>query len=462
MFLKQYYIGCLAHASYTVGDEQAGVAAVIDPRRDVDEYVADAEAAGMRIGHVILTHFHADFVSSHLEFRDRFGAEIHVGARGEAQYAFTPAHDGDILALGAVRLEFLETPGHTPEGICAVVYDGAADPAKAHAVFTGDTLFIGDVGRPDLVVSQGFTSDVLAGWLYDSLREKLLPLPDDTLVYPAHGAGSLCGRNLSSDTYSTMGVQRLYNYALQEMTKEAFIEVITADLPTVPAYFGWDANLNKMDHPFPRRTVDVARLGLGDFLALMRQGAQVLDAREARDFAAAHLRGSINIGLDGSFAQWAGAVLDFERPILLVVYPGGEPEAVMRLARVGLDDVPGFLSGGTQSLEAMPELVDVTERITAATLAEQLESDDPPLVVDVRAKTEWEAGHIDGSINIPLPELAQRLDELPSDRRLALHCLSAYRSSIAAGLLQRAGRSDFTELIGGIAAWEASSLPVVV
>ena len=461
MILKQYYTACLAHASYLVGDEAAGIAVVVDPERDVDMYVADAAAAGMRIGHVILTHFHADFVTSHLEFRDRYGAEIHLGARGEAEYAFTPARDGDVLELAAVRLEFLETPGHTLESICTVVYDTASGQAAPHAVLTGDTLFIGDVGRPDLVASEGVESGVLAGMLYDSLHEKLLPLPDDTLVYPAHGAGSLCGRNLSTDTFSTMGEQRAYNYALQPMSKEEFVELVTTDLPPAPSYFGWDVRLNRMERPFARRDTDVRRLGLDEFLARVRDGAQVLDAREPRDFAAAHVRGSINVGLDGSFAQWAGSVLDFERPILLVVYPGGEEEAAMRLSRVGLDDVAGFLSGAMQSLEALPEMVDSTVRIAASTLAERLAAADPPLVLDVRSKDEWRAGRIEGSLNVPLQELRERMGDLPRDRPLAVHCQSAYRSSIAAGVLQRAGIDDFTELVGGIAAWQASGLPVV-
>lgn len=458
MFLKQYYIGCLAHASYLVGDEVSGHAAVVDPRRDIQEYLDDASANGLRIEHVILTHFHADFVSGHLDLRDAVGAKIHLGARGDAEYATIPAHDGDIVDLGGVRLELLETPGHTPEGICAVVHD-LTKGGQPHAVFTGDTLFIGDVGRPDLVASQGVSPEELAGQLYDSLHEKLLPLPDDTLVYPAHGAGSLCGRNMSTDTSSTMGVQRTFNYALQPMGRDEFIEMAIADLPPAPSYFGWDAQLNRKERPSSRGAISVRRLSLAEVLAAQRDGTQVLDARDPMDFAAAHLRGSINVGLDGAFAQWAGAVLTPGKPIAIVVYPGGEEGAVMRLRRIGFDDVIGFLSGGLQALETRDELVERTERITAPVLAERLASDHPPLIVDVRSPTEWESGHIEGSVNIPLQELPARVGELPADRPLAVHCLGGYRSSVAASLLQHAGLVDFTELVGGFQAWQASKLP---
>ncbi|MDA1035367.1 MAG: MBL fold metallo-hydrolase [Chloroflexi bacterium] len=461
MFLKQYYLDCLAHASYLIGDEKAGVAAVIDPRRDIDEYVQDAAAAGMTIKHVLLTHFHADFVSGHLDFRDELGAEIHLGAKAIAEYAFTPAGDGGVLELGAVQLRFLETPGHTPESVCAVVADTAAKPDEPYAVLTGDTLFIGDVGRPDLVASEGLDANTLAGWLYDSLHDKLLPLPDATLVYPAHGAGSLCGRNLSTDTFSTMGTQRLYNYALQDMTKDEFIQMVTKDQPTAPNYFGWDALLNKKERPFSVRTVELQRLGLGGFLSIAEAGAQILDVRDPVDFAAGHLNGAISVGLDGAFAQWAGAVLDFEKPIIIVVYPGGEAETVTRLARVGLQNVIGFLSSGMGAVASYPELVETTVRITAKNLAERVAEPEPPVVIDVRGQAEWKAGHIEGSVNIPLQELSARLGDLPQDRSIALQCLGGYRSSVAASILQRAGITNLVELTGGLQAWEASKLPTV-
>jgi hydroxyacylglutathione hydrolase len=459
MLLKQYYLDCLAHASYLVGDEKAGIAAVVDPRRDIDEYLEDAAKAGLAIKHVILTHFHADFVSSHLNFRDDYGATIHIGAQGSAEYEFSPVHDGDTLDLGDVHLEFLETPGHTPESISTVVTDTATSD-KPYAVFTGDTLFIGDVGRPDLVASEGFDAKTLATALYDSLHEKLLPLPDDTIVYPAHGAGSLCGRNMSTDTFSTIGVQRAYNYALQDMTRDEFVAMITKDQPPVPSYFGWDAQLNRRELPFGGRTVELERLSFDEFLKRADDGSQILDARDPVDFAARHMRGAINVGLDGSFAQWAGAVLDFHTPIILIIYPGGEAEIVTRLARVGIDNITGFLSSGMQPFEARPDLLERTERITAKNLDELLAEPNPPVIVDVRGPFEWQAGHIEGSINLPLQQLQDRLNEIPN-RPFALQCLAGYRSSVAASILQRKGITDFIELTGGIEAWEASKLPTV-
>ena len=462
MFLKQYFLGCLAHASYMVADEETRTAVVVDPQRDVDEYLADAEREGFAIRHAFLTHFHADFVSGHLELRDRLGAEIHLGASAQADYAFTPMADGDSLEFGSVRLAVLETPGHTPEGISILVYDLAADAESPHAVLTGDTLFIGDVGRPDLMASVGVTSEELAGMLYDSLRDKLLPLPDETLVYPAHGAGSMCGRNLSSDTSSTLGVQRLYNHALQPMTKREFVALVTADLPPAPAYFAFDADLNRRE----RATLDAALeqslrpLDLDTVLRLRAEGAQALGVRDPSEFAAGHLAGSIGIGLGGSFATWAGTMLDPATPIIIVAEPGAEPEAATRLGRIGFDRVAGYLDGGMLALGERADLVSRVERITAATLDELRSGGSPPAVMDVRAPSEWEAGHIDGSVNVPLNELATRLDEVPHEGMCVVHCASAYRSTIAMGLLQREGIDNCVELVGGIAAWEASQLAV--
>ena len=463
MLLKQYYLECLAHASYLIGDEASGVAVVVDPRRDIGLYLDEAAANGMTVQHVVLTHFHADFLAGHLELRDRTGAEIHIGARAEAAYAFTPVHDGDLLDLGAsTRIRFIETPGHTPEGISLLVYDLSANRDEPHAVLTGDTLFIGDVGRPDLLGSVGFTSERLAGILYDTLHQKLLPLPDETLVYPAHGAGSLCGRSLSTDTVSTIGEQRSFNYALQPMSKEAFVSLITNELPAAPAYFGRNAMLNRAERATapPDGDTGPEPLSVNDVLRIQAEGGQVLDVRDPADFAGAHLRGSINAGLNGAFAQWAGEVLDFDAPIALVTYPGGEQETLTRLRRVGLDNVAGFLAGGMQALEDTPGLVGRTERVAAGNLAAQLAGGHPPLAVDVRAKHEWDEGHIPGSLNIPLLGLRERLGELPRDRALTLYCLSGYRSSVAASLLQRAGITGVTELVGGMAAWRASKLAV--
>jgi DMSO/TMAO reductase YedYZ molybdopterin-dependent catalytic subunit/glyoxylase-like metal-dependent hydrolase (beta-lactamase superfamily II) len=460
MILKQYYLGCLAHASYLIADEGSGEAAVVDPQRDVHEYVEDARRLGCRIGHVILTHFHADFLAGHLELRDREGAALYLGARASAEYDFTPLGDHQSIELGQTRLEVLETPGHSPESISILVYDLAGDDRQPHAVLSGDTLFIGDVGRPDLRASLGWSAEELGGLLYDSLHEKLLTLPDDVLVYPAHGAGSLCGKNLSTDTVSTIGVQRRYNYALQPMSRDDFVRAVTAEQPDTPAYFTYDAVLNTKERPTLEQALaeQLKPLELDDALELAAQGAQLLDVREPADFAGAHLGGSVNVALGGSYATWAGTVLERERPIVLVAQPGREQEAALRLGRIGFDNVAGYLDGGMQALEPRPDLVDRTERITAATLAERLEAPEPPVVLDVRTEPEWREQRIDGSQNIPLGRLLERLDEVPRDRELVVQCATGYRSSIAASLLRRRGFEAIADLVGGFAAWTASTV----
>jgi rhodanese-related sulfurtransferase/glyoxylase-like metal-dependent hydrolase (beta-lactamase superfamily II) len=458
MILKQYYLGCLAHASYVVADEAAGMAAVVDPQRDVDQYVDEARRLGCRIGHVFLTHFHADFVAGHLELREREGATIHLGARAKAEYDFAPLGDGESLQLGDVRLEVLETPGHSPESISILVFDGAGERAP-HAVLTGDTLFIGDVGRPDLRASLGWSAEQLGGLLYDSLHAKLMSLPDATLVYPAHGAGSLCGKNLSSETVSTIGEQRRSNYALKPMERDEFVRVVTADQPDTPAYFGYDAALNTQEHPTLDQALEeeMAPLSLDAALALQAGGAQLLDTRDAADFAGAHLAGSVNIGLGGTFATWAGTLLERDRPIVVVAHPQREQEAAVRLGRIGFDNVAGYLEEGMQALQDRPELVEELERITAADLAEQLHSERPPLVLDVRTEREWGQEHIGASLNIPLGRLQPRLGELPRERAIVTHCASGYRSSIAASLLLREGITGVRDLPGGMGAWTAST-----
>ena len=375
MILKQYYLGCLAHASYLLGDEASSTAIIVDPQRDIEQYVADAERFGLQIRHVFLTHFHADFIAGHLELRDRCGATIHLGSRAEAEYAFVPMADGDTLEFPGLRLQVLETPGHTIESISILVFDLKKSPAKPHAVLTGDTLFIGDVGRPDLRASLGWTANDLGAHLYDSLHNKLLTLPDETLVYPAHGAGSLCGKQLSSDTVSSLGDQRRMNYALQPMSKEEFIRLVTADQPDAPQYFTYDAILNTRE----RVTLDsnlervLQPVALDEVLRLGDAGAQVLDVRDAAEFAKGHLAGSINIGLGGQYATWAGTLLDRVRPIVIIAEPGREQEAALRLGRIGFDHVRGYLDGGMAALAARPDLVWPTERVSAATVAEELD-----------------------------------------------------------------------------------------
>jgi len=462
MYFQRYYLGCLAHASYMIADEETKIAAVIDPQRDIDQYLADAQANGFQIKYVFLTHFHADFVAGHIELRDKAGAKIYLGERAQAEYDFTPVKDGDVVEFGKVRLSVLETPGHTPEGISLLVYDLAQSDRDPRAVLTGDTLFIGDVGRPDLLASIGVTADELADMLYDSLNNKLLPLPDATLVYPAHGAGSMCGKQLSTEAFSTIGEQRKYNYALQPMSRAEFKRLVTADQAEAPDYFVHDAILNRQD----RQSLETALRGslkpieLDEVVKLQRAGAQVVDVREAIDFAGAHLAGSINIGLKGKYATWCGTVLDREKPIIVLADDGDEEEAIMRLGRIGFDRVQGFVAGGPKSLEQKPQLMATTDRITGQALLEEMENRAMLLVVDVRAEKEWQDGHIDGSINIPLSHLKERADELPKNKSLVVHCKSGYRSSIAASILQKQAFEHVLDLVGGFDAWTASKLPV--
>ena len=460
MILKQYYLGCLAHASYLIGDEKTRTAAVIDPQRDVQQYLEDVERQKLQIHHVFLTHFHADFVAGHLELRDRMGARIYLGARADAEYEFTPMKDGEVLEFGNVRLTVLETPGHTSESISILVYDLEQGDRQPTAVLTGDTLFIGDVGRPDLRATLGWSSTELGRMLYKSLHEKLLVLPDNTVVYPGHGAGSMCGKHLSEDTVSTIGIQRHYNYALQPMSRDEFVDIVTADQPDAPPYFTYDAILNKPEHPTLDETLErmLKPLTLDNVLGFKEGGAQLLDVRDPADFAGAHVVDSINISLGGRYATWAGTLLDRKTPIVIISEPGREEEASVRLGRIGFDHVAGYLEGGMQALERRPDLVRRTVRVSAATLAEQLASSQPPTVIDVRTGSEWQSKRIEGSLNIPLNHLQERIREVPDNRPIVVHCASGYRSSIAASLLERHGIKDFADLVGGIAAWETSKL----
>jgi len=463
MLLKQYYLGCLAHASYLIGDEVSGTAIIVDPQRDIQQYLADAAKAGLQIRHVFLTHFHADFVAGHLELRDRCAATIHLGSRAQAEYSFRPMRDGDMLEFPALRLQVLETPGHTIESISILVFDLQKDPLKPYAVLTGDTLFIGDVGRPDLRASLGWSASDLGAHLYDSLRNKLLPLPDETLVYPAHGAGSLCGKQLSSDTVSTLGDQRPLNYALQPMSKEEFIRLVTADQPDAPPYFTYDAILNTRERVTLEENLEhvLRPIELDEVLRMGDAGAHVLDVRDPAEFAKGHLAGSINIGLGGQYATWAGTVLDRAKPIVIIAEPGREQEAAVRLGRIGFDHVQGYLKGGMEALAGRPDLVWPTERVTAPMVAEELAAAEPPLLLDIRNPREWATKHIEGSRNVPLNHLQERIAEIPRDRRVAVHCAGGYRSSIAASILHQYGITNLIEMAGGLAAWEAAKLPVV-
>jgi hydroxyacylglutathione hydrolase len=457
MILEQFYLNCLAHASYLVADETSARAVVIDPQRDVAVYLKFAAEHGLHIDHVVLTHLHADFLAGHLELRQATGATIHLGRLAQAEYAFSPLGTGDSIDLGSVRLEAIETPGHTPESISLLVFDPKSGSSEPRAVLTGDTLFIGDVGRPDLRASLGWSANALGEMLYDSLHDKLLPLPDATLVYPAHGAGSLCGRALSQQTVSTMGEQRRVNYALQPMAREAFVDVVTRDQPDAPDYFTYDAVLNTRERPTLDETLarELKPLTVPEFLDARAAGAQVLDTRDPAMFAASHLANSINIGLVGQYATWAGTLLSHDAPIVIIADPGTERDSALRLGRIGFDNVAGYLNGGLASLADRPDLTHATERLSPDVLAQRLAATDAPLVLDVRTANERESGTITDSLHVPLNQLPRRLAEIPRDRPIVVHCAGGYRSSIAASLLQREGIA-VSELAGGIAAWEAA------
>ena len=456
MFFHQFYLGCLAHASYFLGDEKTGTAVVVDPQRDIDQYVALAEEKGMRIEHVFLTHFHADFLAGHLELRDRFGAKLYIGQNGETEYDAVAVKDGDRFEWGNFAIEVRETPGHTHESVCLVIYDDVAEGAPPYGVLTGDTLFIGDVGRPDLFGSVGYTTEQLAGNLYDSLHQKVMTLPDATKVYPAHGAGSMCGKNLSTDTVSTIGAQRLSNYALKAPTKEKFIEQVTADQPEAPAYFAIDAQLNKKERPILETELarSVVPYSLDEFQR-RAAGAQVLDVREAEEFAAGHLAGSVNIGLEGRFATWCGTLLEKEIPILVVAPKGREREAIMRLGRIGFDSAIGYLENADEVLASTK-----TVKFGRVDVRELAASRDQVTVIDIRQPGEFETSHIEGSILMPLAHVRARFAEVPRDRKVALICRTGYRSTIAISLLEQEGFTNLVDLRGGIVAWGEAGQPV--
>ncbi len=464
MKIEQYYLACLSHASYMITDEKTKTAAVVDPQRDIDQYLKDAAAGGYTIKHVFLTHFHADFIAGHIELRDKAGATIRLGSRAQAEFECVQMKDGDAIEFGDVKIEVMETPGHTPEGITLLVYDLAKSATEPQAALTGDTLFIGDVGRPDLLASIGVTADELADMLYESVT-KLVKLPDATLVYPAHGAGSLCGKSLSTELFSTIGEQKKFNYALQPMSREAFKEIVTADQPEAPDYFVHDAILNRKERAALHDAMakQLKPLSVDEVLALEQSGAQLLDVRDGIDFEGGHLRGSLNIALSGKYATWAGSMLTHDRPIVVIAEEGGEEEAVMRLGRIGFDNVAGYLKDGMRALEHRGDLVERTERITAPALAEWLAGDRPdagakPVILDIRSEAEHAGGHIAGSLNIPLPKLEDRIGEVPAGP-VVVHCEGGYRSAIGASLLQKLGREGVHDLVGGFKAWVATKEP---
>jgi hydroxyacylglutathione hydrolase len=457
MYFEQFYLGCLAHASYMLASE--GEAVVVDPQRDVEIYLKAAEANQVSIRHIFETHLHADFVSGHRELAARTGAKIYMGAQAGATFPHVAIEDGFLLCVGKVRITALETPGHTPESICLVITDEEKS-ADAWAVLTGDTLFLGDVGRPDL--SRRYTPVQLAGMLYDSLHNKILRLAADVLVYPAHGAGSLCGRNMRAEKVSTIGTERLTNYALQIKSREEFIEQLTSNLQVRPEYFLQDAELNRTGAATLSDLPALAALEPGEVNIILAEGGIALDVRPGEEFAAGHVPGSVNIALAGQFASWAGALLGLAaRPVLIANSEEAVAEARMRLARIGLEDARGYLRGGIDAwrnaglpLAELPQMsVDVLHR--------RLQNEDVQ-ALDVRREREWEEGHIEGASWWPLDNFKVAPPEIDRTLPVAVHCKGGYRSMIACSLLQRAGFQNVVNVVGGFDAWQAAKLPISV
>lgn len=458
----QFYLGCLAHASYLIGDPDSKTAFVVDPQRDVDQYIEDAKSNGLKITHVLLTHIHADFVAGHLELARRTGAQICMGPKAETNFKMKQIKEGDALEFGRLQIKTLDTPGHTPEHITILVYDRKKDSTKPYAALTGDCLFIGDVGRPDLMTYKGIEASTMAAALYDSLHNKLLTLPDDTLVYPAHGAGSFCGRNLGKETVSTIGEQRRSNYALQPMSKEAFVKMIVANQPTAPKYFVYDKQVNVQNHRLLDDVItkSMKKISADDAIRMRNGGADIIDVREPDEFTKQFVVDTINMPLKTRYAMWAGAFLDPKKPVIVIADPGKEKEAVMRLGRVGLDNVVGYVDGGITAFADRKDLLKSASRATATDLSDQLKSANPPIVVDVRNKSETQVNSIAGSELIPLVDLLDSADKLPKDKDVVILCASGHRSSIAASLLRQRGIQRVTDLSGGMEAWLAAKQPV--
>ncbi|MEE2032343.1 MBL fold metallo-hydrolase [Rhodococcus chondri] len=458
MILEQYYIECLSHASYLIGDETTGRAVVVDPRRDITEYLDDAKKHGLTIEGVINTHFHADFVSGHLELVDATGAWIGFGESAETDYPIRRLRDGERISLGEVNLEILSTPGHTWESISVVVRERPdAIPA---AVLTGDSLFIGDVGRPDLVnVGDSSTTD-LARAMYRTLHDKLLKLPDEVTVMPAHGAGSSCGKNLSADLTSTIGIQRETNPSVQPMSEDAFVALVTEGQPAAPVYFSVNAAMNKRTHPLLTPDRAIPQLSPAQVRTELEAGTRVLDARSVDDFAAGHVRGSVNVGFDGRFAETGGMVAEVGERIVLITYPGEEQEAALRLARIGSDNATGYLNVDSDGRfpQELADLVQPAQRTTIEQLDEMLAADAVTLV-DIRNPGEREAGVIAGSVAIPLAQLRVRLEQVPVGKPIVVHCAGGWRSSVAASLLRAQGFDNVTDLVGGYNAWADAHIP---
>jgi hydroxyacylglutathione hydrolase len=456
VYFEQFYLACLSHASYMIGSE--GVAAVVDPQRDVELYIEEAAKHGLRIQHIIETHLHADFVSGHRELADRTGAKIYLGAGADARFPHVAVKDGDEIRFGRCLLRFLETPGHTLESVSILVTDLDRSP-EPFAALTGDTLFIGDVGRPDL--SPGHTPQQLAGLLFDSLHEKLLTLPDEVEVYPAHGAGSLCGRQMSAERKSTIGAQRRANYALQPKDREEFIRLLTAELPERPGYFARDVEINRSGAAALADLPPLPALAPAEVRQRQRAGALVLDTRPPMEFGPAHIPGSLHIGLSGQYASWAGTLLGLDQEIVLVAEDDEHAEeSRMRLARVGIERVAGYLAGGIVAWVRAGLEVEQVPQISVQELEEWLKSGDGIQLVDVRKPAEWDEGHLAGASHRPLNRLASLTADLDPEAPVFVYCKGGYRSSIGASILKRSGMRQVVNVTGGFDAWKACGLPV--
>jgi hydroxyacylglutathione hydrolase len=459
VFFRQYQLACLSLFSYVVGDDTTGRAVVVDPQRDITAYLDDARSHGLTIGRIIETHFHADFLSGHLELAEATGAATSFGSAAEAEFPFERLAHGQRLVLGDVTLEVRHTPGHTPESISVVVWEHAHDP-EPWGVLTGDTLFVGDVGRPDLLTSLGWTADELARRLYRSLHDQLLTLPDETRVFPAHGAGSACGRAMSDAVSSTIGEQRRLNYALRPMSEDAFVEVVIQGQSVAPLYFAFTADSNRRVHDLLDDAEAPPRLQADDLERHQRDGAIVIDGRSPEAFASGHVRSSVNIGLDGRFAEYAGDVARAGQAIVLVTDEGRETEAKVRLARIGFDRVQGAIVEVERLLAERPDLAERATRLAAADLAAWRDGEPALQIVDVRGPDEQESGVIPGAGRMPLARLLEQHRELDPGASTVVYCAGGYRSSIAASLLRSLGFTRVADLQGGFDAWATAGLPV--
>jgi len=458
MYFKQFYLGCLAHASYLIGSN--GEAAVVDPQRDVEQYIEDAKAQGFKLKYVVETHLHADFVSGHRELAARSGAEIVFGEKAGATFRHLAVKDGDELQVGKVTLRVVETPGHTPESISLLILDRDASD-KPQKVLTGDALFIGDVGRPDLVGSKGYTAEAMAGMLYESLHGKLLKLSDDVEVYPAHGAGSMCGRNISKETSSTIGEQRRTNYALQPMSKTEFVKMMTTELPEAPVYFSRDAEINRAGAPALKELPLPAELAPEEVNQLAQQGYLILDVRSAAAFGNAHIPDAINIGLGGQFASWAGSLIAADTPIVIVTDEiAGVDEAVTRLARVGIEKVKGYLGGGMYGWDKAGLASEAIPQMPIDELRSRMDEQTDLQIVDVRRPVEYASGHVPRAVSAPLVHLDKEVVHLDPQQPTAVICATGYRSSAATSLLAKRGFKNLFNIVGGTSAWINAGHPV--